>query len=247
MTEIKPPKKEPPGKEPPGKEATGKEPTGKEPPEKKWERMSFKGNKVWVAFTRDGLLLENKDKVLIKYNLTQDYEYWIKKESLEPLDQAVPAGGKTSPHSSKSPKKGNHQENLPKDCIHIYTDGASSGNPGPSGIGALLIYHENQKQISQSIGIATNNIAELSAIKIAISHLKRYDLPVRIFSDSSYAIGVLTKESQPQANKKLVLEIRHLIQNFKEIKFIKVKGHAGIKENEVADFLATSAILRPLP
>lgn len=240
MTETKPPKKD----------SLKKDPSEKEPPEKKWERMSFKGNKVWVAFTRDGKLLENKDKVLIKYNLTQDYEYWIKKESLEPLDQAVPAGAKTSPHSPNSPKsskQGHHQENLPKDCIQIYTDGASSGNPGPAGIGALLIYHENQKQISQSIGIATNNIAELTAIKIAISHLKRYDLPVRIFSDSSYAIGVLTKESQPQANKELVLEIRRLIQNFKEIKFIKVKGHAGIKENEVADFLATSAILRPLP
>ncbi len=240
MTETKPPKKD----------SLKKDSSEKEPPEKKWERMSFKGNKVWVAFMRDGQLLENKDKVLIKYNLTQDYEYWIKKESLEPLDQAVPAGTKTSPHSPKSPKsskQGNHQENLPKDCIQIYTDGASSGNPGPAGIGALLIYHENQKQISQSIGIATNNIAELTAIKIAISHLKRYDLPVRIFSDSSYAIGVLTNESQPQANKELVLEIRRLIQNFKEIKFIKVKGHAGIKENEVADFLATSAILRPLP
>ncbi len=56
--------------------------------------MSFKGNKVWVALTPDGLVLENKDKVLIKYNLKQDYEYWIKKESLEPLDQAVPAGKK---------------------------------------------------------------------------------------------------------------------------------------------------------
>jgi len=232
MTEIKPPKKEPPGKE---------------PSEKKWERMSFKGNKVWVAFTPEGLLLENKDKVLIKYNLTQDYEYWIKKESLEPLDQAVPAGKKSTTPSGTSSRQGNLVENLPKNCIHIYTDGASSGNPGPAGIGAVLLYHENQKQISQSIGIATNNVAELFAIKIAISHLKRHDLPVRIFSDSSYAIGVLTREKTPQANRELVLEIKRLIQKFKDIKFIKVKGHAGIKENEVADFLATSAILRPLP
>lgn len=231
MTEIKPTEKEPPGKN---------------PSEKKWERMSFKGNKVWVAFTPEGLLLEKKDKVLIKYNLTQDYEYWIKKESLDPLDQAVPAGVKASPPSGTSSRQGNRPENLPKDCILIYTDGASSGNPGPAGIGALLIYHENQKQISQSIGIATNNVAELSAIKIAISHLKRDDLPIRIFSDSSYAIGVLTREKTPQANRELVLEIKRLIQKFKEIKFIKVKGHAGIKENEVADFLATSAIKKGL-
>ncbi len=212
-------------------------------PENKWIRMSFKGNKVWVAFTLDGQVLENKDKVLIKYNLKQDYEYWIKKESLEPLDKAVPAGKKKEkPSGVKSSKILNIPKQLPNSCIQIYTDGASSGNPGPAGIGALLIHKENRKEISQSIGVATNNVAELTAIKIAISHLKRHDLPVRIFSDSSYAIGVLTQDWKPRANKSLVLEIKGLIRPFADLEFIKVKGHAGIKENEVADFLATSAI-----
>lgn len=217
--------------------------TDKNTPENNWQRMSFKGNKVWVAFTPEGLVLENKDKVLIKYNLKQDYEYWIKKEHLEPLDQAVPAGKKkkkapteTSAHHLDMRAK------LPDNCIQIYTDGASSGNPGPAGIGALLIYKENRKEISQTIGIATNNVAELSAIRVAISHLKRHDLPVRIFSDSRYAIGVLTQDWKPQANKSLVSEIKGLVQPFADLEFIKVKGHAGIKENEVADFLATSAI-----
>jgi len=219
--------------------------TKSDPPENNWKRMSFKGNKVWVAFTSDEIVLENNDKVLIKYNLKQDYEYWIKKESLEPLDKAVPAGEK----KARSPVGKSALLDvlkLPDDCIHIYTDGASSGNPGPAGIGALLIYHENRKEISQSIGIATNNVAELSAIKVAISHLKRYDLPVRIFSDSAYAIGVLTQNWKPQANKALVSEIKRLTQKFKDLEFIKVKGHAGIKENEVADFLATSAIKKGL-
>ncbi len=217
------------------------------PSENNWKRMSFKGNKVWVAFTPDGIVLENKDKVLIKYNLKQDYEYWIKKESLEPLDNAVPAGKKkTKSCADKSAKGLNLLEKLPDNCIHIYTDGASSGNPGPAGIGALLIYRENRKEISQSIGVATNNVAELSAIKVAILHLKRHDLPVRIFTDSAYAIGVLTQNWKPQANRELVSDIKQLTQGFKNLKFIKVKGHAGIKENEVADFLATSAIKKGL-
>ena len=212
-------------------------------PENNWKRMSFKGNKVWVATTPDGLFLEKKAKVLIKYNLKQNYEYWIKKESLEPLDQAVPAGKKkVKPPGGKSSKMMDIIEQIPDNCIQIYTDGASSGNPGPAGIGALLIYGENRKEISQSIGIATNNVAELSAIKVALAHLKRNDLPVRIFSDSSYAIGVLTKGWKPQTNKSLVSEIKRLIQPFADLEFIKVKGHAGIKENEVADFLATSAV-----
>jgi len=208
-----------------------------------WKRMSFKGNKVWVAFTQDGSMLEKKDKALIKYNLKQDYEYWIKKEGLKPVDQAVPAEKKKQkPPAGKSSAFLNITKNIPNNCIQIFTDGASSGNPGPAGIGVLLIYNENRKEISQSIGIATNNVAELSAIKAALSHLKRTDLPVRIFSDSSYAIGVLTQGWKSKANKSLVAEIKRLIQQFSDIEFIKVKGHAGIKENEVADFLATSAI-----
>ena len=69
---------------------------------------------------------------------------------------------------------------------------------------------------------------------------------MRIFSDSAYAIGVLTQNWKPQANKALVSEIKWLTQKFKDLEFIKVKGHAGIKENEVADFLATSAIKKGL-
>ncbi len=211
-------------------------------PENNWKRMSFKGNKVWVSVTPDGQVFEKKDKVLIKYNLKQDYEYWIKKDSLEPLDQAVPAGKKKKKSPEKSSKVLDIIAKTRDNCIQIYTDGASSGNPGPAGIGVLLIYKENRKEISQSIGVATNNVAELSAIKVAVSHLKRHDLPVRVFSDSSYAIGVLTQDWKPQANLSLVAEIKGLIQPFADLEFIKVKGHAGIKENEVADFLATSAI-----
>jgi ribonuclease HI len=94
--------------------------------------------------------------------------------------------------------------------------------------------------------MATNNVAELSAIKTAISSLKRYDLPVRVFTDSAYAIGVLTQNWKPQANSDLVSETKQLIEKFKDLKLIKVKGHAGIKENEVADYLATSAIKKGL-
>lgn len=207
-----------------------------------WKRMSFKGNKVWVATDANGNLLLEKEKVLIKYNLKQDYEYRVKPESLHPEDQAVPAGKKVK----KPSKKTGIEPSLPDNCIKIYTDGASSGNPGPSGIGILFIYEENKKEISRYIGKATNNIAELTAIKVALAELKRVDLPVRIFSDSSYAIGLLTKNWKPKKNQELIFETRALIKKFSDLAFIKVKGHSGIKENEVADFLATSAIKKDL-
>ena len=209
-----------------------------------WKRMSFKGNKVWAAADCDKNLVIEKGKVLIKYNLKQNYEYRVKLESLKPEDQAIASQKKSGSKKDqkKSAKKIAIENDIPGNCIKIYTDGASSGNPGPSGIGILLIYEEKRKEISKYIGQATNNIAELTAIKVALEELKRHDLPVRIFSDSSYSIGLLTKGWKPQKNRELVSDIRVLIKKFSDLCFIKVKGHSGIKENEVADFLATSAI-----
>ena len=213
--------------------------------------MSFKGNKVWAQTDdKGGFRIEN-GMVLIKYNLKQDYEYRVRPESLLPEDQAVPGKKKraASQSTGKSEEMGalkSEVPDLPDNCIKIYTDGASSGNPGPAGIGILLIYGVNQKKISRYIGSATNNIAELTAIKVALETLKRTDLPVRIFTDSSYAIGLLAKNWQPQKNQTLVAEIKDLMDRFQDLNFIKIKGHAGIKENETADFLATSAIKKSL-
>lgn len=216
-----------------------------------WKRMSFKGNKVWAQIDDTGNFLCENNKVLIKYNLNQDYEYRVHPESLKPEDQAVPSAKKTGANKSSSsthldkkpPQTGNAlPADIPDNSILIYTDGASSGNPGPAGIGALLIWGEHRKKISEYIGHATNNIAELTAIKRALSELKRHNLPVRIFSDSSYSIGLLAKGWKPKSNEKLVAEIKKLMKKFDDLAFIKVKGHAGIKENEVADYLATSAI-----
>lgn len=213
-----------------------------------WKRMSFKGNKVWVEINADGNLKAENGMVRVKYNLQQDYEYKAKIENLFPEDQAVPAGKKTTSKTAKkvSTTQKDIAEKLPDHCIKIYTDGASSGNPGPAGIGVVLIYGDKKKEISSFIGSATNNIAELAAIKAGLEKLKRFDLPVRIFSDSSYAVGLLTKGWKAKANQELVFEIRSLMKNFSDLAFIKVKGHSGIKENEVADFLATSAIKKGL-
>jgi len=213
-----------------------------------WKRMSFKGNKVWARVDKNRNLVKESGRVLIKYNLMQDYEYKVKFENLKPEEFATPSKTKGLKHSDSGRKaksqlvEPENATRLPDNCIRIYTDGASSGNPGPSGIGILLIYGDKKREISKYIGHATNNIAELTAIKVALEELKRNDLPVSIFSDSSYSIGLLTKGWKPKKNQELVMEIRSLLSRFDNLSFIKVKGHAGIKENEVADFLATSAI-----
>ncbi len=219
-----------------------------------WSRMSFKGNKVWAATTADGLPMEKNGKTLIKYNLKQDYEYWIKKENLLPESCAVPSKKNSAPgkknsapdKKKKNPASGKRKENtdilIPDNAITIFTDGASSGNPGPSGIGVVLSHGKHKKEISESIGNSTNNIAELTAIERALSQLKRFDLPVRLFTDSGYSLGVLTQGWKASRNRELVVNIKEVMLKFDDLKLIKIKGHAGFEGNERADKLATKAI-----
>ena len=200
-----------------------------------WKRMRFKKNKVWLAVDPFGDPLEENGKVLIKYQLNQTHEYWVRKDNVKPLD-SKPI--ETQP----SLKKPQTTEKVDPEGIQIFTDGASAGNPGPSGIGVLLRFGHHEKEISEYIGVATNNIAELKAIQVGLNALKRTALPVRIFTDSRYAYGVLALGWKVKANRELVESIKKTIKKFKDVSIIKVKGHAGHAENERADFLATSAI-----
>jgi ribonuclease HI len=130
----------------------------------------------------------------------------------------------------------------PGNAVFVYTDGAASGNPGPAGIGIVLQCKDLRKEISQYIGRATNNMAELEAIRTGLLAIKNPSLPIRVFTDSSYAIGVLSKGWKPKKNQDLIESIMDLKKKFRDLKFIKVKGHSGHPENETADQLATSAI-----
>ncbi len=207
-----------------------------------WIRMRFKQNKVWVAVDSDGKIQIHNGKALIKYQKEQDHEYRVRETDLLPLD-AEPGESSAKirkPVNPSSIPSGSEDPN----CIRIYADGASSGNPGPSGIGVLLRYREHEKEISRNIGLGTNNIAELEAIRTGLLEVKNPDLPVRVYTDSGYAYGLLTLGWKAKKNTELVNDIRALMKRFKNLTFIKVKGHSGIEGNERADKLATSAILQ---
>jgi len=206
-----------------------------------WIRMRFKQNKVWLAADQDGTPLMDKGKVRIKYRLDQDYEYWVRPERVQPLDAPLPDEEEPAAGAVAQPA------DLPagstiKGTIEIYTDGASSGNPGPSGIGAVLRYGAHEREISRYIGEATNNIAELEAIRVALEAVKNRDLPVRLYTDSSYAHGVLSQGWKAKKNRRLVESIRELMTRFRDIRLMKVPGHAGLEGNERADRLAVQVI-----
>jgi ribonuclease HI len=124
--------------------------------------------------------------------------------------------------------------------ISIYTDGACTGNPGPAGSGVVVIQNNTiVHEISKSLGVATNNIAELTAIKLGLELLEdHHSTPVTIYTDSTYSIGILTKNWKAKANAELVGSIRQLMKPFKRLKLTHVKGHSGHPLNERADLLA---------
>jgi ribonuclease HI len=222
-----------------------------------WKRMQFKKNKVWLATDRDQKPVVKNGKVLIKYQMSQDYEYWVNPKNIKSIDLVEietkksrnKKSNENTPKKRKTkvkPKTDSPDSSEYKNSICIYTDGASSGNPGPSGIGVVLRFGKHEKEMSKYIGIATNNIAELEAIRTGLLAIKDTELPVRIFTDSRYAYGVLTLGWKASKNQNLIKSIKNILLKFKDRKIIKIKGHAGHEGNERADYLATSAIKKSI-
>ena len=138
--------------------------------------------------------------------------------------------------------------------VIIYTDGACSGNPGPGGWAAVLMYKENKKEISGAIKNTTNNIMELTAVVEALKTLK-FPCKVDLYSDSSYVINAFEKKwifgwmknnwktssKEPVKNKEIWQELYDLTKVHK-VNFIKVKGHSDNVWNNRCDELAREAI-----
>jgi ribonuclease HI len=203
--------------------------------------MRFKKNKVWVETGADGRPLQKGGRARIKYQLNQDQDYRVRVENLCSLEGPATAPPESPAETALTPDP-DPVGRRASSVVHIYTDGASSGNPGPSGIGVILTYGRQRKEISEYIGEATNNMAELIAIQKGLSAVKNRRLPVRVYTDSAYAYGVLALNWKPKKNQDLIAAIRRSMAAFARLSLVKVPGHTGVAGNERADQLATAAI-----
>ncbi|MFA5162958.1 MAG: ribonuclease HI family protein [Patescibacteria group bacterium] len=129
--------------------------------------------------------------------------------------------------------------------LFIYTDGGARGNPGPAGIGAV-IYDEDKKviaEVSEYLGVATNNQAEYKAVIAALKKAKEMGgTELSFYLDSELAVKQLNREYKVK-NKDLAplfLEVYNLSLSFKKVSF----SHIRREFNQVADRLANEAMDR---
>ena len=133
--------------------------------------------------------------------------------------------------------------------ITIYTDGASSGNPGPGGYGVVLLSGKHRLEKSEGFRLTTNNRMELMGVIVGLESLKIPGSNVVVYTDSKYVSDSVEKcwlfqwETKGFKNKKNPdLWIRFLkIYRKHKVKFVWIKGHSVSPENIRCDFLAVEA------
>lgn len=136
--------------------------------------------------------------------------------------------------------------------VTVYTDGACSGNPGPGGWCAILIYNGTEKVLSGGKKLTTNNEMELTAVVQALGALKE-KCEVELYSDSLYVVNAVNKgwinnwrKNGWKNSKKEILPNLELWQAFDplinthKVTFIWVKGHAQNEYNERCDRIAVA-------
>ncbi|MCR4860588.1 MAG: ribonuclease HI [Bacteroidales bacterium] len=128
--------------------------------------------------------------------------------------------------------------------IYLYTDGASSGNPGPGGWGAVLCCGEIRKELSGGFRRTTNNRMELLAVIRGLEAIRWEGAEVHVFSDSTYVVNTVTQNWKRKKNHDLWERFDALAARF-HLSFTWIKGHAGHPENERCDRLAVQAYSLP--
>jgi len=219
----------------------------------------LRGEKILARVDESGAPLASRDgRVDVLYkpggklyraavaNLSPSDEKRVYTDAEAAPGDAAPAKGETAAKQGAGGKiKDGAVSKTPidPDSIIAYTDGACSGNPGPMGVGVVLLdpRTKDRRERSEYLGDGTNNIAELVAIKRAIE-LAPEGRGLVVHSDSSYALGLLALGWKAKANQALVAEVRAIAEKRPGLHLVKVAGHAGVPENERADELARNAV-----
>lgn len=216
--------------------------------------MTLRGTTVLARCDAEGRPLAEGGRVEIRYKPSDKRAYRAGLANLSPVPDAPiypdehcapgePVGKPSSKGGAKkkvkAPATAPHH---PEGAVIVYADGACSGNPGPAGLGVVIVDGGTRRELSEYLGRGTNNIAELTAILRAAEALAGRQEHVRIFTDSRYSIGVLTEGWKAKKNPELVAEVKRALRGLPDFELHYVPGHAGVELNEAADQLAREAV-----
>lgn len=218
-----------------------------------WVRANLRGQSVYAKAKPDGSLLVEKGKVGICYKPRDGRLYMARAQNLvvtdatplpdefcgsplpvQPKERKPAASGAKAAASDEAPV---HDPS----AVIAYADGACTGNPGPAGLGVVILDGDSRIEISEGLGLGTNNIAELVAIERALEAVPDPSRKLVIYTDSKYSIGVLSMGWKAKANVELIARLRTLLAK-RPARFVHVPGHSGIPLNERADELAREGV-----
>lgn len=215
-----------------------------------WIKHRLRDADVWAKVDASGALVTDRDgRVEVVYKPAAGAKtYRAGARNLAPVPGESPIEIEVGEPAPAKPAAAVDKNALPPPApagaIQVWTDGACTGNPGPAGLGAVIIDGADVREISEYLGEGTNNIAELTAILRGLEAVADRARDVYVYTDSEYSIGILTKPWKAKKNVELIAQLRELVRAFPRIHFVKVAGHAGIALNERTDELARDAIVR---
>lgn len=133
--------------------------------------------------------------------------------------------------------------------IYLFTDGASSGNPGPGGYGVVLRCSGREMELSGGYSLTTNNRMELLAVIRGLEAIRWRNAEVHVYSDSSYVVNAINKGWLENWQRKGFAKVKNpdlwirlaALLKLHRVAFHWIKGHAGHPENERCDKLAVAA------
>ncbi len=221
-----------------------------------WVRVLLRGQKVLARAKEDGSLASQGGRVEIRYKPSDGRAYQAGERNLEripgevvvPDDACVPGEAvpskaeRSADRKTAAAAKALAPGAVPAGAWTVYADGACSGNPGPAGLGIVLVGPDGKMQEGfEFLGTATNNVAELTGILRAAEIVPEGQAAV-VHTDSQYAIGVLTKGWKAKANQELIANVKKALSGREGWRIVYVPGHAGVPLNERADELAREAV-----
>lgn len=210
--------------------------------------MDLRGARVLARCEADGKLRAEGGRVEIRYKPSDGRAYRATPSNLKPIagaeilpDDHCADADAVAPKTEKKKAPAAAPAHV-EGAVVVYADGACSGNPGPAGLGVVIVDGKERRELSEFLGVGTNNIAELTAIQRAAEALAGRAQPVRIYTDSKYSIGVLTQGWKAKKNRELIENVKRALAGLPDVALHYVPGHSGVALNEAADALAVEAI-----